>query len=435
MALTNLKWVVSSILFLLCVLQSVQSAQECLCCYFEGNINDLKRCKTVGTPLNRTEVLDLKSKQMGSFCDSKGLFQIWDHNMVPYQHNYVNSGKCAEFFDDISDLFYWVSGSVAEKYANVWKDTNDYIVVKPALPEEKTSSSINAQIPMSYFRELTLNPNRTSFLVIKRPSLYQMTTESSTNLFSGKKSIVDLGTFSFFNPTDDYQNYSIIVDCVDKMEMNVNSFTFFESGIVLTLVDGEVTWQGETRNKYDYNYYYYQYYRDDKVPIELQKHFSKRIPLSTPLAPGTSVSGRVFAHLTYTHKEIWASLAIDGKPSQVIRNGAISMDVYTFEHVNFHLEAVKVTSRERQIFFASYIAALAGIVTTLILGCAIFTACLVAQKRKNKRCVCPKVNIELNLARKKQFIAEKAAKAKEALVMAGGVCGSICNCMYHQVAK
>uniref|UniRef100_A0A1B0CVQ5 Uncharacterized protein n=2 Tax=Lutzomyia longipalpis TaxID=7200 RepID=A0A1B0CVQ5_LUTLO len=317
----------------------------------------------------------------------------------------------------ISGLLYWAPMAYARKYFLLFSYSHVQLIVKKYA--NGTEPSIDLKFIRDYNSMRDADLEESYLMILREPSSYDI---ESIETISEKKSpqeIVDLGTFSFYNPTENFQEIKFQVNVTDNMILIEDTFLYDETQLVVT--ENEKIWKGNI-----------SYDEWGGRNIELQRNHLMEIALSSALPPKTSISGRIFATIILTRTQFMGTLDINGGNETENFARMISGEMQKYEKTNIRLENIKMSPHEQKILFASYVACFVGLLTALIMGFAVFCICLVAQK-KNKECICSCPRMEFHLARKRQFIAEKGQKIGQVLAEFGNVCGNICSCICTEI--
>uniref|UniRef100_A0A1B0D2C5 Uncharacterized protein n=1 Tax=Phlebotomus papatasi TaxID=29031 RepID=A0A1B0D2C5_PHLPP len=386
-------FVILIILWTIVSIFSVNSEVICLDREADINLGSSEDCQIPATPLTKDELIRVKSLLLEGVCKYYGyafkslIFRKdFGIDFYRFESDYENKPSCSKLFDGISGLFYWIPIHKVKRIIEDEDDAyqRDRYIIKMSNSEDKA-----IQLTTIYGNQNNFNPSENNgnyILMVIKPTYYAIEDVKMESVTKTPVEIVDLGTFSFYNPSDEPQKVNFKINLTDHLFLESDYFLFERSQIKLT-ENGNV-WQGLNG-------------------MFLQRNYLETLSLDFPIPPKTSIAGRIFSTVTITNTPYTATMKINGQNSTENLAKRIYGKIQKFENTNLRLENIKMSSRERRILFASYLACLVGLITTLIIGFAVFLTCLVAQK-KNKECICPKPQFEFNLTKKKQFVAEKA---------------------------
>ncbi|XP_059622915.1 uncharacterized protein LOC132266094 [Phlebotomus argentipes] len=375
-------------------------------------------CKFPVETITKEDMNLLKVEFQEAFCRYGSVFRsviVEKKSRVrAFEELYWDSLNCHDFLDNFSTQLYWMPGSKAVNYLNVFDGgKSSGIVIKRNIGKSGILSQIRADSAYKLKQYVRDNVDEVYMLIINQPDIYTLENVEKANERKRPVEIIDLGTFSIFNPTEDFQEINLHVNLTDNVFIKLENYYFFQESAI-RLQEGDYNWT--ERGSYG---------------STLERTRTMKLTLSSPLPPRTSASGRIFATVTLTKTPFTANVRINYENSSTVIYG----DFKKYEKINLRVENLKLSTSERQILFASYLACLVGLGVTLIIGISIFLICLVAQK-KNKECICPTcptVNLQLNLAKKRAFLADKGRKCGAVFCQVGRICGSLCNCIYKEI--
>uniref|UniRef100_A0A7G3B3H4 Uncharacterized protein n=1 Tax=Lutzomyia longipalpis TaxID=7200 RepID=A0A7G3B3H4_LUTLO len=405
-------------------MSSVNCKEVCFSPSMDAKEND-SNCVVRGFSLNSTELLRARTLFLGGFCGYRD--QLYDRFLVSsesssdlglYEKSFYFDFGCSQMFDSISGLLYWAPMAYARKYFLLFSYFYVELIVKKYA--NGTEPSIDLKFIRGYYSMRDAGLEDSFLIILREPSLYDIRSIETISEKKSPQEIVDLGTFSFYNPTEDFQEIKFQVNVTDHMILTIEDF-FLYVGARLVVTENEKIWNGDVC-----------YAVWGCSVIELQRNHLMEIALSSALPPKTSISGRIFATIIFTRTQFMGTLDINGGNETENFARMISGEMQKYEKTNIRLENIKMSPHEQKILFASYVACFVGLLTAVIMGFAVFFICLVAQK-KNKECICSCPRMEFDLARKRQFIAEKGQKIGQVLAEFGNVCGNICSCICTEI--
>ncbi|XP_055691545.1 uncharacterized protein LOC129794716 [Lutzomyia longipalpis] len=401
---------------------SVKCKEVCLSPSMDAKEND-SNCVVRGFSLNSKEMLRVKTLFLGTFCNREQAYHNFfvssesSSDLNLYDNSYNFHLDCSQMFDSFSGLFYWAPMAYARKYFELLSYFYIELIVKDA---NGTEPNIDLKTIHSYYSIRDAGLEESYLMILREPSLYDIRSIEKISEKKSPQEIVDLGTFSFYNPTEDFQEIKFQVNVTDNMILTIEDF-FLYDGTRLVVTENEKIWNGNI-----------SYDLWDSRNIELQRNHLMEIALSSALPPKTSISGRIFATIILTRTQFMGTLDINGGNETENLATMISGEMQKYEKTNIRLENIKMSPHEQKILFASYVACFVGLLTAVIMGFAVFLICLVAQK-KNKECICSCPRMEFDLEPKRQFIAEKGQKIGQVLAEFGNVCGNICSCICTEI--
>uniref|UniRef100_A0A1B0D2C3 Uncharacterized protein n=1 Tax=Phlebotomus papatasi TaxID=29031 RepID=A0A1B0D2C3_PHLPP len=201
---------------------------EVICLDREANINlgYSEDCQIPATPLTKEELIRVKSLLLEGVCKYYGYaFKslIFRKNsgvgFLTIDDDHQNCLTYPKFFDGISGLLYWIP---IHKVKHIIEDVDVYRIPEGDRYLIQMSNSEDKAIQLTTIYGIQYNFNHSKsngdylWMVIK-PTYYaiedlKMESETKTPV-----EIVDLGTFSFYNPSDEPQKVNFKVNLTDHL--------------------------------------------------------------------------------------------------------------------------------------------------------------------------------------------------------------------------